>query len=85
MHGDRFFLLQYLLFFCPMAIYCLDMFSGMYQIIGMLITLLEKRPVSGVQNWLGEGLRQGRLSSLLACPFALIPDPLAVLAVYISS
>jgi hypothetical protein len=54
-------------------IYCLDMFSRMYQLIGVLITLLEKHPVSGVQNWLGEGLRQGRLSSRLACPFALIP------------
>jgi hypothetical protein len=61
------------------------MFSRMYQIIGVLITLLEKRPVSGVQNWLGEGLRQGRLSSLLACPVALMAVPLAVLAVYISS
>ncbi len=43
-------------------------------------TLLEKRSVSGVQNWLGEGLRQGRLSNLLACPcFYCIPVLLAVL------
>jgi hypothetical protein len=54
------------------------MFSEMYQIIGVLIKLLEKRSVSGVQNWPGEGLRQGRLSSLLACP-------VAALTVYMSS
>jgi hypothetical protein len=57
----------------------------MYQIIGMPITLFIKRPVLGVQNWPGEGLRQGRLSSLSACPFALMAVPLAVLDVYLSS
>ncbi len=57
------------------------MFRRMYHINSVLITLLEKRSVSGVQNWPGEGLRQGRLSSLSACPFALMTVLLAVLAV----